>query len=331
MYRLLFLCMLGIACLFSYSQTTFAACGGGPTLFTCDTTDPNPDPVGIQQNTNNQNLVMTVLPGAGVDTTILPGDDDAIRLGSGMNQISVNGGSLVGEDAGIQTGVGVDTLTVNNSMIHGTTSDAIDLGGGNNVINITDSVVTSDVSDALRTASGNDTVKISGSELKLLTANGVDRAIFTGSGNDRIDVENSFLRGGNSAQTLPLAIDMSNGDDTLTIGSGVILKALVDDNQETNGAIQCRSGFDTIVFAMDVPEERLNFISGELAQADPAEGSITINGLFYEWFECEQLVNELNGVPNVRPIPTLSQWGLIAMAGIIGLAGFIAIRRRATA
>jgi len=35
------------------------------------------------------------------------------------------------------------------------------------------------------------------------------------------------------------------------------------------------------------------------------------------------------GVPQiVRPIPTLSEWGLIAMAGILGLIGFMVIRRR---
>jgi hypothetical protein len=32
-----------------------------------------------------------------------------------------------------------------------------------------------------------------------------------------------------------------------------------------------------------------------------------------------------------RPIPTLSQWGLIAMAGILGIVGFIVIRRRKVA
>ena len=29
-----------------------------------------------------------------------------------------------------------------------------------------------------------------------------------------------------------------------------------------------------------------------------------------------------------RPIPTLSEWGLIAMAGILGIVGFMVIRRR---
>jgi len=31
------------------------------------------------------------------------------------------------------------------------------------------------------------------------------------------------------------------------------------------------------------------------------------------------------------PIPTLSEWGLIAMAGVLGLVGFVAIQRRKAA
>ena len=41
-------------------------------------------------------------------------------------------------------------------------------------------------------------------------------------------------------------------------------------------------------------------------------------------------VNVLVG-PDSRPIPTLSEWGLIAAAGMLGIAGFIAIRRKLTA
>ncbi len=34
------------------------------------------------------------------------------------------------------------------------------------------------------------------------------------------------------------------------------------------------------------------------------------------------------GVVAPTPIPTLSQWGLLAMAGILGIVGFMVIRRR---
>ncbi len=36
-----------------------------------------------------------------------------------------------------------------------------------------------------------------------------------------------------------------------------------------------------------------------------------------------------NGMPiRVEEVPTLSEWGLIAMAGILGIVGFMVIRRR---
>ncbi len=33
-------------------------------------------------------------------------------------------------------------------------------------------------------------------------------------------------------------------------------------------------------------------------------------------------------IPGPAPIPTLSEWGLIAMAGVLGMAGFLIIRKR---
>jgi len=82
---------------------------------------------------------------------------------------------------------------------------------------------------------------------------------------------------------------------------------------------------------MDVPEEAVGIISSQILQAGLPDGSITINGLFYIWEDCELLVPELNGVPVVRPIPTLSEWGLIAMAAALGIVGFLVMRRKITA
>lgn len=39
---------------------------------------------------------------------------------------------------------------------------------------------------------------------------------------------------------------------------------------------------------------------------------------------CTQIISERN-------IPTLSEWGLMAMAGVLGIAGFIIIRRKKAA
>jgi len=49
----------------------------------------------------------------------------------------------------------------------------------------------------------------------------------------------------------------------------------------------------------------------------------TIAELVYDLYfgQCQEFANP-------REVPTLSEWGLIAMAGILGIAGFMVIRRR---
>jgi hypothetical protein len=49
-----------------------------------------------------------------------------------------------------------------------------------------------------------------------------------------------------------------------------------------------------------------------------------------DYFRCrQQLIDRCNLL--ARNIPTLSEWGLIATAGILGIAGLIAVRRRKAA
>ena len=330
MKHLLLLTILAVTLSFKYTQTSFAVCGEGPTnTFTCDTTDPNPDPVGIQELGNNANLNISVLPGAGIDTTILGMDDDGIETGNGVNEISVDGGSIIGEDNGIKAGQDTDRVTINNAVLHSLTNDTIDLNDGNDVLEIVDSIITAVTSNLVRLDDDDDIAHVTGSELRVLTADGNDTGFNAGGGNDNVFIEETIIQGGTTLNPLPKAIDLGRENDVLTLGNGVVLKGLVTGNVETIGFIDCNDGFDTIVFAMDVPPEQLNRLSNEIALADPSGDSITINGLFYQWQDCELLVNELNPVRVTRPIPTLSEWGLIAMAGILGLIGFIALRRKA--
>ncbi len=39
-------------------------------------------------------------------------------------------------------------------------------------------------------------------------------------------------------------------------------------------------------------------------------------------------VNECKSKSQSQPIPTINEWGLIAMAGILGIVGFMILRRR---
>lgn len=79
---------------------------------------------------------------------------------------------------------------------------------------------------------------------------------------------------------------------------------------------------------MGVPEEAVGFFSSRINGANPAGDSIVINDITYEWVDCELLVPDLNGVLVVRPIPTLSEWGFIAMAGVLGIVGLLAMRSK---
>jgi hypothetical protein len=46
---------------------------------------------------------------------------------------------------------------------------------------------------------------------------------------------------------------------------------------------------------------------------------------------CDQGSGLCTQITGIAPIPTLNEWGLIAMAGVLGIAGFLIIRRRKAA
>lgn len=55
---------------------------------------------------------------------------------------------------------------------------------------------------------------------------------------------------------------------------------------------------------------------------------------FFEGSDCNEMTGLCEGFDpsDIRDVPTLSEWGLIAMAGVLGVIGFMVIRRkRATA
>jgi hypothetical protein len=303
---------------FAANKSALAVCVQSPvTTFTCNTNPPNPDLTGIQQSGNNNNLTINMLAGSQIDTTAA--STKAIDVGDGNNQ-----------------------FTLNNAVVMALDDNGIEAGGGNNIFNIVDSEVRCDDDCIDLGGSGNNNISLLRSKVESIDNNGID----TGNGVDivmAVDSEilagpqccNNFgiqLRGGEDQATIintrvagfidmgtPFAIRMGAQNDIVTLGTGAQIDGLID----------CAEDFDTIVFAMDVPEESLAAISGELALKNPAGDSITINGLFYQWEFCEELANELVGVrPPVANVPTLTEWGLIAMSGLMGIVGFIVMRRR---
>ena len=73
-----------------------------------------------------------------------------------------------------------------------------------------------------------------------------------------------------------------------------------------------------------------NFIGRPIFSCSISDSSLgRIIRLPQETYElCRRNLIRACDISFVRPVPTVSEWGLIAMAGVIGLAGFIAIRRR---
>ena len=338
MKNFLTITVLALTLSFGFTQISFAVCvEGPPDTFTCNTAAPNPDTNGVQQEANNANLTINVLPGAGIDAT--SNNDSCIDTGNGDNTVDVDNGNLDcdvggGGNNGVNTEDGADIVTVKDSTI--SARDIVSSGGGPDTVNIersmlisgdnctdtdsgSDTVNFTDVIcmrevDGFELSSGDDVVSILRSQILCAEEGSCQEAVTASTGNDDITVVESILR-----NRFDDIIDLGPDNDTLRLGTGADLGSSID----------CSNGFDTIVFFMDVPEDLLPLVSSQIAAANPSADSITINGLSYEWRDCELLVNELVGVPNpVRPIPTLSEWGLIAMAALIGIVSLFAVRKK---
>ncbi len=107
----------------------------------------------------------------------------------------------------------------------------------------------------------------------------------------------------------------NSGDvfESINLSTGVITPILDDYGERTAMVHQSGNVFLVANFAA------FESITTTGVQQNIGDFDIDMKGLA---FDC--------GIPTglARPIPTLSEWGLIAMAGVLGLVGFFAIRRR---
>lgn len=320
MNRFILFCLLAVIPYFTFQQNSLAQCiqtgntPGGGNIIDC------PGPVqdtnlntGSNPGTTDLDDDVNVPEGGGLN---VPGGR-TINTADGNDEVTTSGTVVTnGNSASIFTGPGNDTVTVNGGLIEGN-SGGMELSSGDDNVTVNAGTIRNPdgtAGEVIDTGSGSHIITINGGILG--PPGGSDEIIQAGNGTDIVT-----LNGGVYIKAGDEVIDLVSGDDTLTFGGNIDL----------GGFVNCGNGFDTIEFAMDVPVERLPIISSEIAAAGLPAGSITINGIFYEWEECELLVNELNGVQNIKPIPTLSEWGMIAMAGIIGIVGVLFVIRRRSA
>lgn len=335
MRRILFFGLLTFLLTFAYNHITFAVCGEGPPdTFTCNTAPPNPDPNGIQEVGNPANLTVNVPAGTGIDTRLANGGNGgpAMNTGIGNDDVDVDNGNVAGEMAGIEVSSGNDEININESNISGDDGQGIGSGPGDDEIIVTNSTVTSQGGIAINSAPDNDIITVTGSTIS--TNDPVSSAIGAAPGDDIITVTDSTVIGGQTG------IQGSPGNDQITViksfvSGDVSINGSTDDDiielgtaVDLDGIIDCGPNVDTLIFSMEVPEDAVSLISSEILSKNPGGDSIVINNLFYEWENCEILRAELQGVSNVRPIPTISEWGLIAMAALLGLAGLFFVAWR---
>jgi hypothetical protein len=68
--------------------------------------------------------------------------------------------------------------------------------------------------------------------------------------------------------------------------------------------------------------------SNYIATTNTTTGEVTVIGQTVECLDAIAFDPQPPPPPTTAMVPTLSEWGLIAMAGILGLVGFMAVRRR---
>lgn len=257
------------------------------------------------QTTKAQCVNTGTTPGGGEVIECTGVDTDGVETGDQPDRVSLIGAAVSNPGTVIVTQDGDDDITMIGGSITGGIS--ISSGDDNDNINIRGANINSTF-DCINAARDDDTIIIRNSVLQCNGPSGINAA----SDNDIIIVD--FVKITSNGN----AINAASGDDQVTIGNNVELIS-------GNANINCSSGFDTLTFAMTVPENQLATISAAIAAADPVGDNITINGFNYEWISCDVLENNLQ---ILTPVPTLSEWGMIAMAAILGLFGIVVARRR---
>ena len=84
--------------------------------------------------------------------------------------------------------------------------------------------------------------------------------------------------------------------------------------------------FDGIIEGSANIEARNGFY--ECTDMLDVEGCAGKKGEFFVGAECNMQTGMCMGFQPVRNVPTLSEWGLIAMAGLLAIVGFMVMRRR---
>ena len=77
---------------------------------------------------------------------------------------------------------------------------------------------------------------------------------------------------------------------------------------------------------MEVPANEITTLTELIENSPTPDGSITINGIEYLYRNCDVLIADLR-TPDPSPVPSVSEWGIILMAGALFLTAITVLRR----
>lgn len=299
------------------------------------TTTNQADEVTVEENANiTRSDTNTIDTENGDDFVLIKGGsitqtglDDAVRLGNmGNNEVMMLGGTLIAGCAGIETaGDAGLKFTMEDGYIEAG-DEGLDLAEGPDELYIKGGTIIGG-SAAIQTRGSDDQIIITGGLLKQIDAIDMDPTIALDSGNDLVSVSHATV---DATMAILGAIQGRAGDDTVRLGTGAEIKGIMYGNSFNLNQGIVGEGFNTLVFEMGVRPEFIDSTCELILSKNPQNDSVRVNGLLYEWRDFDVILCEL--VPaQPKPIPTLSEWGLIAMTGLIGIAGVLfVVRRRAT-
>ncbi|MEM7009294.1 MAG: hypothetical protein AAF462_09205, partial [Thermodesulfobacteriota bacterium] len=230
-----------------------------------------PNPGGIQVGS-----VFAIITEAGDDTLTVNGivhsqTSTAIFTSGGNDMVFVGPGADISGDFGVSTSNENDLIRVTGGMISATT---LPIGSGfdDDTVEITGGSISSMGPEILNTSAGNDTLRISGGTFGPGT-------IQTSSQEDLIVVSGGIFAGNE--------IDAGLDVDTIHI----------TDDIPNLGILNCGggAGMDSLILSMDVPQGQVATLSAEF-MAGGEFNEITVNGITYEWAECENRIPNFNGV-----------------------------------
>lgn len=234
---------------------------------------------------------------------------DSIFLGSGAGMDTAGPVAIVlleGDDALGLIGIdGPDDVIDHRDG----TSTAVQLGtNGVKTVRVEGKRILSAAGGIDAGAGASTTLDVSGATLTTVL-----EAFLGGSGDDVVTIVDSTIE----STGHPVAVGGGGGDDVITVGEGAAVE----------GRIEGDGGHDELVFAHRLDPATCGVLAAELAAADPAAGSIEIDGLVYEWAELEALTPAFECA--LVEIPTSSPGGIALLALLLAACGARALRLRA--